>query len=459
MLNCYTHQKNQNAISLLAFNRPQLNDWLVSQDQTIKNMVASLGFVADVGQTALLFDKEGSLTKVLVGMGDENDLSVFGTMARQLPEGVYVAENLSGTDSYHAYLSWGLGNYQFTAYKKSKPLLAKLYLPESYAQYGYLKAILDATYLVRDLINTPANDMMPSDLTEAVMNLAEKFGGKVETTIGDDLLAANYPTIHTVGRASHHAPRLIDFRWGNEAHPKVTLVGKGVCFDSGGLDLKTASGMLGMKKDMGGAAHVIGLAYIIMSLGLPIRLRVLISAVENAVSGNAYHPGDIIVTRKGLSVEVTNTDAEGRLILSDALCEASTEHPELLLDFATLTGAARVGLGTDLGGFFTTDDDFAQKMHEMSEREHDYLWRLPLHKPYRRDLDSKVADIMNTVLTGYGGAITAALFLKEFVGEGICWGHFDIMAANVKNTSTGLEGGEAHTLRAVARYLCERFPA
>lgn len=457
MLNCYVRQKNENTISLLIFNKTQLNQWLTSQDQTTKNMVTSLGFVADAAQTALLCDKEGKLARVLVGMSGENDFSVFGAIARHLPEGVYVAENLAEADRYHATLSWGLGSYQFTPYKKPKPLLARLYLPEHYEQYPYLEAILNATYLVRDLINTPADDMMPADLAEVVANLVEKFGGKMKTIVGDDLLKQNYPTIHAVGRASHHAPQLIDLCWGDEAHPKVTLVGKGVCFDSGGLDLKTSAGMLGMKKDMGGAAHVIGLAYVIMSLNLPIRLRVLISAVENAVSGNSYHPGDIIVTRKGISVEVTNTDAEGRLILSDALCEASSENPVLLLDFATLTGAARVGLGTELGGMFTNDDEFAQKIYETSQSEQDPLWRLPLHKPYRKELDSKVADIVNAVLTGYGGAILAALFLKEFVSDGITWAHFDIMAANVKNTSTGLEGGEAHTLRAVARYLSERF--
>jgi leucyl aminopeptidase len=459
MLECFTENKNDNPISLLVFTPEQLENWLTSQGQKINNTVATLGFKAELAQKLMLTDADGKLEKVLVGTGKENDLSVFGTMARKLPEGVYVAENLVAEDNYQAFLSWGLGSYQFTPYKKPKPQPAKLYLPEGNKQTDDLDIVLRGTFLVRDLINTPADDMMPSDLAEAARRVAEAFDANITTIVGDELLNENYPTIHAVGRASDHAPQLVDLRWGNPAHPKVTLVGKGVCFDSGGLDIKPPAGMLGMKKDMGGAAHVLGLAYIIMSLELPINLRVLVPAVENAISGNAYHPGDVIVTRKGLSVEVTNTDAEGRLILCDALDEASSEKPELLLDFATLTGAARVALGTDVGALFTDDDELAQSLYKKSVIEKDPLWRLPLHQGYKKQLESSIADLANADLTGYGGAITAALFLKEFVAEEITWGHFDIMAANRKTTATGLEGGEAHTLRAVARYLCERYAA
>jgi leucyl aminopeptidase len=274
----------------------------------------------------------------------------------------------------------------------------------------------------------------------------------------DGLLKEGYAAIHAVGRASVYPPQLIDLRWGDTKNPKVTLVGKGVCFDSGGLNIKGAQNMATMKKDMAGAAHVLGLAHIIMALRLPVCLRVLIPAVENAISGDAYHQGDVLATRKGMTVEITNTDAEGRVILCEALDEAAREKPDLLLDFASLTGAARVALGTEVAALFTPDDQLAAQLTASGQEENDPVWRLPIYAPYRKLLDSKIADIVNSAAAPYGGAITAAIFLKEFVPDEISWAHFDIMAWNVSTKPTGPEGGEANALRAVARYLYKRFP-
>ena len=314
-----------------------------------------------------------------------------------------------------------------------------------------------AAYLVRDLVNTPAEDMMPQHLAEAARALAEEFGAQFTEIVGDELLVRNYPLVHAVGRASVHAPRLLDLRWGDPAHPRLTLVGKGVCFDSGGLDIKPASGMRWMKKDMGGAAHVLGLARLVMATGLPVRLRVLVPTVENAISGSSFRPGDVIRSRKGLTVEIENTDAEGRLVLCDALAEAGTEEPALLIDFATLTGAARVALGTDLPGFFTNDDALADALALAGEAERDPVWRLPLFKPYRRELESQVADLLNCSTNGFGGAITAALFLQRFVPKGIDWLHFDLNAWNVSERAGRPKGGEAMGLYATFRYLEQRF--
>jgi leucyl aminopeptidase len=299
--------------------------------------------------------------------------------------------------------------------------------------------------------------MMPQNLADTAHDLAKTFNGTVKQIIGDDLLSQNYPTIHAVGRASVHAPQLIDLKWGDEKHPLITLVGKGVCFDSGGLDLKPASGMRNMKKDMGGSAHVLGLAQLIMANNLPIRLRVLISAVENAVSSNAMRPGDVITTRTGLTVEIDNTDAEGRLVLCDALAEADQENPELIIDFATLTGAMRVALGTELPGFFSTSTEVANGITLAGEKISDPVWRMPLATQYRDLLKSNIADISNCATVPFGGAITAALYLQEFVSKDTDWVHFDVMAFNVRTLSGRPLGGEAFGVRAVFDYLQARY--
>lgn len=460
MLHCFTSLQGQSSVPILPLTENQLKQWLQQQPPRVQNWVQATAFRTKSGAIGLLCDAEGKLEQVLVGMGHEQDWGVFGVLATNLPKGVYrIESNLTPAQYYQAFLAWGLASYQFTPYKKFPPLEAKLGLPEQAQSLdsAYLEAILRATYLVRDLINTPADDMTPADIAEVATELGEEFGAEVKKIIGEDLLKEGYPTIYTVGRGSVHASHLIDMRWGNAGHPKVTLVGKGISFDSGGLDIKNAPNMSLMKKDMAGAAHVLGLARVVMALRLPVYLRVLIPAAENAVSGEAYHPGDVIVTRKGLSVEVTNTDAEGRLVLCDALQEAVGDKPDLLLDFATLTGAARVALGTDISALFTPNDALAQDLAACAEKENDPIWRLPLYQPYRKLLDSKIADIANSSSSGYGGAITAAIFLKEFVPEDIVWAHFDMMAWNSSSKMGIAEGAEATALRTVANYLRQRF--
>ncbi len=316
-----------------------------------------------------------------------------------------------------------------------------------------------AVTLVRDLVNTPTNDLGPDGIEAAARALAEEFGAGIAVTTGDDLLLAGFPMIHAVGRASAVAPRLIEMTWGHEGAPRVTLVGKGVAFDTGGLDIKPASGMLLMKKDMGGAANVLGLARIVMGEGLPVRLRVLIPAVENAIAGNAFRPGDVLASRNGKTVEIGNTDAEGRLILADALSLADEEAPEILIDMATLTGAARVALGPDLPPFYTDDETLAAEIAAASVAVHDPLWRLPLWKPYARNLSSKIADINNVTTDGFAGSVTAALFLQGFVSQAKAWVHFDVFGWRPQAGPTGPAGGEAQAIRALAHVLRERYPS
>jgi leucyl aminopeptidase len=320
--------------------------------------------------------------------------------------------------------------------------------------------ILSGVQIARDLINTPANDLGPAELADAMLALFSRNGGQGNVIEGDALLSANFPMVHAVGRASARAPRLVDATWGEMAHPKVTLVGKGVVFDTGGLDIKPASGMALMKKDMGGAANVLGLAAMIMEARLPVRLRVIVPAVENAISGDAFRPGDVLPSRKGLSVEIGNTDAEGRLVLADALALADEEEPELLIDMATLTGAARVALGPELPPLYTDDDAFADDLAASAEAVNDPLWRLPLWRPYESYLDSRIADInhINTSGAGFAGSITAALFLSRFVGKAKTWAHLDIYGWNPSDRPGRPAGGEAQTVRALFACLKDRYP-
>src|SRR5437764_12339434 len=380
-------------------------------------------------------------------------------LSESLPAGAYRLDAVpEGGDPSRLTLGWALGTYAFDLYRKDekKKDSARLVWPEG-ADRGLVERLAGAICLARDLINTPASDLGPAELAEATERVAAAAGAKCRVIVGDALLAENYPTIHAVGRASERAPRLVDITWGEPSAPKVTLVGKGVCFDSGGLDLKAASGMLNMKKDMAGAAIMLALAQAIMAAKLPVHLRVLLPMVENAVSGNAMRPRDIVKTRKGLTGEVGNTDAEGRLILCDALAEASTDNPALLVDIATLTGAARVALGPELPALFCNDDSLANALLAAGMAEDDPMWRMPLWRPYRRNLDSKIADINNVAEGGQGGAITAALYLQEFVAPGIPWAHLDVMAWNTRARPGRPEGAEAQTLRALYAHIVERF--
>ncbi len=431
--------------------------WLERQDESLRRWLTETDFKMKPGDFSLVPGTEGGLRAVVTCVKSGDDLWALGGLPAALPAGDYYLDAiLESRQRERLTLGWALGAYQFTRYKAPKRAPARL-APDPACDTERIQRQLAAVALVRDLVNTPAEDMMPEQLAEAAQALGQEFGASLEQIVGDDLLARNYPVIHAVGRASVHPPRLLDLRWGDPAHPRVTLVGKGVCFDSGGLDLKPSSAMRLMKKDMGGAATALGLARLIMSAGLPVRLRALVAAVDNAVAGNAFRPGDVLRSRQGLTVEIHNTDAEGRLILCDALAEAGSERPEFLFDFATLTGAARVALGTEVPALFCNDETLATGLLAAAEREQDPVWRLPLHRSYREMLDSKIADLANASESSYAGAITAALFLKEFVPDGIPWAHLDLMAWNLKTQPGRPEGGEAMGLRAVFAWLEQRY--
>ncbi|MGB6977308.1 MAG: leucyl aminopeptidase family protein [Gammaproteobacteria bacterium] len=458
MLKCYTQTTTKEAaIPIQAITTKEFEQWLTKQKDKIKNWIKTTKFKAESGSSCLLLDDTGRVAQVLLGVKNMEDFWAYGALPRALPEGLYqITAKLTKENLERAALAWALGTYQFSLYKKQPVIAAKLALTKQY-NLKKLEQLTNSIFLVRTLINTPTDDMGPAEIAEAVIKVADECGATVNQIIGDDLLKEGYTAIHAVGRASVHAPRLIDLRWGNPKHPKVTLVGKGVCFDSGGLDLKSADGMSTMKMDMGGAAHVLAIARMLMLNHIPIRLRVLIPTVENAVSGDAYHPGDVLATRKGITVEVTNTDAEGRLILCDVLAEGASEKPEILIDIATLTGAARVALGPDVAAMYATNDETAEGLLQWSAVEKEPIWRMPLHTGYRSYLDSQVADIVNASSSRYGGSITAALFLKEFVPDGVDWVHFDIMAANVKSQPGRPEGGEAMIVRTIYSFLEEKF--
>ncbi len=424
------------------------------------------GFEPKAGRHLLLPDKNGKSGKnalggVLFGLEGTNetpDPFLPGRLAQQLPDGTYRFAN-ELRDARLAALAVALGMYRFTRYRKAETRAIKLDLPQSVDRED-LQRIVEAVTLARDLINTPANDMGPAQLEQAARKLAARHSATVGVIVGDELLEKNFPLIHAVGRAATGAPRLIDMTWspdsrGDDKHPRVTLVGKGVCFDTGGLDIKPDSLMLNMKKDMGGAATALALAHMIMARGLKLRLRVLIPAVENSIAAGSFRPRDIYTSRKGITVEIGNTDAEGRLILADALALADEDKPDLIADFATLTGAARAALGPDLPAFFTDDDALADELMRHAAAENDPLWRLPLWRPYEAMLESKVADI-NNVGGSQGGAITAALFMRRFV-TAKSWLHVDLFAWTAAAKAGRPEGGELQAARALYAMLAARY--
>ena len=431
--------------------------WTAALDDAGRRWVAATDFTGEAGKAALLPDGAGGLARVLVGVAPGETLWALALLPDTLPEGSYRLDpEPDSRAASRMALGWALACYAFTRYKARPRGFARLVWPNS-ADRGLVERLARGIGLARDLINTPAEHMGPAELAGAAEDLAGRHGARFRAIIGDDLLAENYPMIHAVGRASARAPRLADFTWGDAAAPKLTLVGKGVCFDSGGLDLKTSGGMRLMKKDMGGAATLLGLADAIMAARLPVRLRVLVPAVENFVSANALRPLDVIRTRKGMTVEIGNTDAEGRLILCDALAEADAEKPALLIDMATLTGAARTALGPELPALFSNDDALAAELLGAAEAAADPLWRMPLWKPYRKMLSSQVADINNVSESAFAGAITAALYLQEFVAKETPWAHIDTYAWNQSSRPGRPEGGEALGLRALYHLVEERF--
>jgi len=422
-------------------------------DKAAVKWVAANGFTGEAGSTLMLPGKDGAIAAALVGMGDTKFGLAAGSLATLLPEGEWHV--VTPTNGDLAALGAVMGGYAFTRYGK-KPT-RKLRVSVAGANGENVRRIAAGVFLTRDLVNTPTNDMSPNELEKAVRDLASAHSAKITVITGDELLAKNFPMIHAVGRASVDAPRLIDMRWGPQGAPKVTLVGKGVCFDTGGLDIKPPSGMLLMKKDMGGAANVLGLASMIMSARLKLRLRVLIPAVENSIAGNAFRPGDILRSRKGITVEIGNTDAEGRLILADALALADEEKPDLLIDMATLTGAARVALGPDLPPFYTDHEGLAAEIAAASVAVEDPLWRMPLWRPYETRLASKTADTNNVTTDGFAGSVVAALFMRRFVEQATAWAHFDIMAWNPEARPHGPFGGEAQGIRALERIISTRY--
>lgn len=432
-------------------------NWIAEAPAHVRAWAAACAYKGGAGRHLAVPGENGELGCVLAGLSDPASLWDTGALARALPAGDYaLAGDLDAATAESAALGWRLGAYEFDRYKASAASAAVLRMPES-IDAGKVAAFADATILVRDLINTPANDLGPGALADAARTLAETFGAEFAVTVGEDLLKNNYPAIHAVGRAADDAPRLIEMTWGDPAHPTVALVGKGVCFDSGGLDIKPAAGMKLMKKDMGGSAHVLGIAHCVMALGLKVHLKVLIPAVENAISGNAMRPLDVVRTRAGITIEIGNTDAEGRVILADALTRAGEFEPEVVIDFATLTGAARVALGTELPALFCNDDGFAEDILTAGTQVLDPLWRMPLWPGYRKMIEGKVADITNAPDGGYAGAITAALFLERFAPENAGWAHIDVMAWNVSSKPGRPEGGEAMGMRAFAEMLTRKY--
>ena len=459
---------------------------LTDAPEALRPWAEATGFSGKTGQIAYVPAQEGqegqgggqgggeggagggaaALGAVLLGLGDSDPLDRIGALPDALPKGDYrlAGAVFEACDAQAATFEWLLGAYRFTRYRAAGRGPARLSPPDG-ADVAAARRIAFGVALTRDLVNTPAGDMGPAALETAARTLAEANGATCAVIAGEALLEQNYPMIHAVGRAAHQPPRLIDLRWGPEDAPRVTLVGKGVCFDTGGLDLKPASGMRNMKKDMGGAATVLGLAAMVMDAGLPIRLRVLIPAVENSVSAAAFRPGDVLTARNGVTVEVGNTDAEGRLVLADALVEGASEAPELLIDMATLTGAARVALGPDLPPFYANDEELAAEIAAASETVRDPVWRMPLWAPYRAGLSSKIADMGNITSDGFAGSVTAALFLERFIGAGEsdagakppAWAHFDIFGWNPKARPGRPEGGEHQGGRALYELLRRRY--
>lgn len=438
--------------------------WFVRTGEQLPDAAAAWakasGFELGAGKTLLVPGADGGLAGVVFGVEKDGAKArhpfLAGKLVGQLPAGAYRFEGAVG-DARLAALGFGLGSYRFTRYRKAEAKDVRIAAPDGVDQAEIARTIAAVT-LGRDLVNTPANDMGPAEIEEAVRKLAGEHGAEVSSIVGDDLLRHNFPLVHAVGRASPRAPRIVDLRWGPEDAPKVTLVGKGVAFDTGGLDIKPSSAMLLMKKDMGGAAAMIALAAMIMGAKLNVRLRLIVGAVENSISGDAFRPGDVYPSRKGLTVEIGNTDAEGRLVLADCLALGDEESPEIIVDAATLTGAARVALGPDLPPLYTDDEAFAADLLAHGLAEHDPLWRMPLWGPYDDLLASKIADVNHISSGAFAGSITAALFLRRFVEKAKTFAHLDIFAWAPSAKPGRPEGGEVQAARALMALLAKRYP-
>lgn len=445
-------------VPIHAMRTGEWRDWIERHAENLRRLAAAHDFQAQNGRILLVPATDGSIERVLFGIGDKANVTAMGALAQHLPSGDYrIAAAPRDFSATAVAIAWGLGGYAFDRYKKRKRPAPRLAPPEG-ADMADAARIVRASWLARDLVNTPTNDMGPEALHAAAEAVARDYGAKFEAIVGDDLLTQNYPLIHAVGRAAAQAPRLLHLSWGDAGAPRLAIVGKGVCFDTGGLDIKPSIGMRLMKKDMGGAAHALALAQIVMEAKLNVRLELFLPVVENSIAGDAFRPGDVIPSRKGPTVEIDNTDAEGRLILADALARACEDEPALLLDYATLTGAARTALGPDLPPFFTNDDTLAAEFAQASADTSDPIWRMPLWDAYEGDMDSGIADLKNTGDGAFAGAIYAALFLRRFVTVPT-WAHFDVFAWAPKEKPSRPAGGEAQALRASWAVIKKRFAA
>jgi len=428
-----------------------LEPWLADQPALVQTWVTAQGFAGKIGQALTVPDASGAVCLALIGYGTSasrlRGRFHVAAAAGKLPEGTYaIASGVPAPDLANEALGWLLSHYRFDRYAAQSTPTAQLVAPDG-VDAPHIEALAAGEKLTRDLINTPASDMGPPDLEQAARDLADTHGADVTVTTGGDLLSQNFPMIHTVGRAADRAPRLIDMAWG-DAGPKLTLVGKGVCFDTGGLNIKPGASMGLMKKDMGGSAAVLGLAHMIMATGLPLRLRVLIPAVENSISDNAFRPQDILTSRKGLTVEINNTDAEGRLVLADALALADEDAPDQIISMATLTGAARVAVGPDLAPYFSDDTDFVSALEDAASAHADPVWRMPFHTPYETMIEPGIADLDNAPKGGFAGCITAALFLRRFVTDS-SYAHFDIYGHQPSDAPARPKGGVGQATRAL----------
>jgi len=448
----------KSATPLLAVDKDTLDEISALFGPEVRRWCAAHAFAGESGRFVLIPGKDGAPAAVLAGCDRRDALYCLASLPLRLPEGDYALDARGlALDGAQAALGWALGSYQFDRYRKAPRKPARLVIDKAAADA--VRPLAEAAFQVRSLVNTPTEDMGPAELALEVKTLAERHGATYREWVGDELIAENFPTIHAVGRASHRAPRLVALTHGAADAPHLVLIGKGVCFDTGGLDIKPADGMRWMKKDMGGAAHAIALASLVMQAKLPVRLTLLVPAVENSIAGNAYRPGEVIKTRAGITVEIDNTDAEGRLVLCDALAYAAEQKPDLILDFATLTGAARVALGPDLPALFANRDDVAEALLASARATQDPLWRLPLWRPYLAMLDSYVADLANAGASRHAGAITAALYLERFVPEALSWAHLDVYSWNDGEKPGRPRGGEAQGLRAYFAFLQRRYGA
>lgn len=455
----YTGRPEAECVPIEPMTASALKGWLSRAEESNRRWVETQGFEAKPGSVCQIPGADGGLSRVLAGVDRPGALYALGGLPYALPRGDYRLDcDWEAAHQELALVGWALGAYRFSRYKKPDREPARLAFPQG-ARRDRIRHLAGAVTRVRDLINTPTEDMGPAELAAVVAELADAHGGRCTQVTGDELMRLGFPAVHAVGRASHRPPRMVELTWGQAGNPEVAIVGKGVCFDTGGLDIKGSEGMRLMKKDMGGAAHAIALAELIMAQELPIQVRLLVPAVENAIGPEAYRPGDVVPTRNGLMVEIGNTDAEGRVILADALTAAAEERPALILDFATLTGAARIALGADLPATYANDEELGEELIAAGERTDDPLWRMPLYEPYQELLDSSIADVSNMASTPFAGSITAALFLQRFVLDDVPWAHLDVFGWNQKARAGRPEGGEAFGVRAAFDYLERRFKA